>query len=374
MLNSYKGMKKKFLNSNGGIKADGVPNVLYLYSGARKDKFKGKIGIDYPDTQFYGLNHLNKFGIFAEYKEWSDISTSRFLSAVLSFRIKHLLLYYFTGGRDVVFGSSLLYMMIFKKLFRKRTKFVMLNIGIMRTLKANKKSKIKYALMKWLLKELDGVVCLARCQKEYLENEYSFLMGKVFFVPLGVDTDYYQPEYKNRKDYILSAGRDNGRDYKTVIETARLMPEREFHIVCSKRNLEGVNTIPKNVKIFYDMPSPELHKKYREAKMLLLITHDDLFRDGADCSGQTVLLDAMASGLPVIASRKKYLADYAEDQKEAVFVDFYDCANIKVAVESLLDNKGFRRNIAMRARQRVENEFSTEKMAKGLSGIFLSLP
>ncbi len=344
--------------------------VRYLYSGSRKDKFKGIAGVDYPDTQFYGLNHLSKFGISADYKEWSDVTKSRFWDAILGFRIKHLLLYPFSRSQDVVFGSSLLFLMVFKKLFKTKTKFVLLNIGIMRTLAVNKKNKIKHAFIRWLLSGFDGVVCLARLQKEYLEEKFPSLRGKVFFVPLGVDTRYHQPVYENRKTYFLSVGRDNGRDYQTVIDTARLMPEREFHIACSKRNLAGVDSIPPNVKIFYDFPFSKTREQFQEAGLLLLITHDDSLQDGSDCSGQTVLLEAMANGLPIIVSRKKYLADYVADKKEAVFVDFYDPFQIKAAAVALMGDPGERGAMALRARARVEAEFSTERMAENLATVF----
>ena len=338
--------------------------VLYIYSGKRKRRFDGKIGRDYPDTQFYGLNHLSKFGINANYREMPDFGF---------FRLKHFLSFFLTRGYDIVFGSSLLYALFWKKIFDSHAKFVILNIGLTRVLASNRNNPFKLKIILWLLKSVTTVVCLSNNQRKYLEEQFNFLQDKVFFVPLGVDVKYYQPIYEGRKNYILSVGRDNGRDYKTVIETAILIPNKEFHIVCSRRNLENINDIPKNIKIFYDLPFPELNRKYQEAEILLLITHNDSFGDGADCSGQTVLLDAMANGLPIIVSRKDYLTDYIRDKKEAIFVDFYNPSKIKIAIESLLNNHKFKREIAVRARQRVEGEFSTEKMAERLSDIFRSL-
>ena len=276
--------------------------VLYLYSGSRT-QFRGSIGSDYPDTQFYGLNHLGDNGIEAAHKEWNDVPGSSLLGRVLDFRIKHLLLYPFTRGYDVVFGSSLLYLVPLKKLFRAHAKFVLLNIGITRTLTAHHQRRTG-ALVRWLISGLDAVVCLSRFQVAYLEEQFPQLRGKIFFVPLGVDTRFHTPVYDGRKPYILSVGRDNGRDYAAVVAAARHLPEREFQIVCSRRNLTGIS-LPANVRVFYDLPVADLHAKYREAELLLLLTKDGT--EGSDCSGQTVLLDAMASGLPVVVNRKPYL-------------------------------------------------------------------
>lgn len=346
--------------------------VLYIYSGSRKGKFSGVLGKDYPDAQFYGLNHLHKFGIVAEYKEFNDLTRSKLLKKILGFRTKHFLLYFFTRRYDIVFGSSLIYMLFLKKIFRTKTKFVLLNISLARIVATSKKNILKANALRWLLKEADAVVCLSTSQKEDLENSFDFLRGKVFFVPLGTDVNYYQPVYSDRKDYILSVGRDNGRDYKTVIEVARLLPEYKFQIVCSKRNVVGIDNIPKNVKILYDLAPSDLVLKYREANMLLLITHDDTYQDGSDCSGQTVLLDAMAIGLPVIASRKAYLADYVTDGKGVLFVDFYSPTDIIQRVREFQDST-LRRAFSEAARQVVEKRFSTERMAEGLSTVFFKI-
>lgn len=337
--------------------------VRYFFAGSRKKGF---------NTQWYGLRELARYGITADFKEWSDLGTSPFLSRLLGFRLRHLLLYRFVRGQDVVFGPMLLYLAPLKMLLRPPTKFVLLNIGLTRTLSANKRKPFKHALITRLLGALDSVVCLARFQQRYLEEAYPVLRRKTHFVPLGVDTHFYQPVYEGRKDYVLSVGRDNGRDYGTVIEVARRMPHEEFHLVCSPRNVAGMGPLPPNVHVFYDLSFAELRRKYQEAKLLLLLTYPDGHSDGADCSGQTVLLDALASGLPVVASRKKYLEDYVTDRVEALVVDSMDAEAARVAILSLKKVE-LREAMARAARARVEQEYTQEHMAAGLADVFTRL-
>jgi len=344
-------------------------NVLYVYAGARKNKFSGNMGSDYPDTPFYGLNHLASFGITAETKEFDDVVTSAWLRRLFGFRTRHALFCFFVRRYDIVFGPSILYTALFKRIICPRTKFILLDISTTRTLEANREKRLRRALIIRLLNEMDSIVCLSHVQATSLTGISPRIARKVSYVPLGVDTVFYQPHYDSRADCLLSVGRDNGRDYATVMDVARLMPEQTFHIVCSKRNLAGIREIPKNVLVFYDLPPQELKLKYTEAKALLLITHRDAYTDGADCSGQTVLLDAMASGLPVIASRKRYLEDYVRDGREAILVDFYDPVGIQAGINALRDTARTR-EMTLRARRRVEGEFSTIKMAEHLAGVF----
>ncbi len=343
--------------------------ILYIYSGERKKKFKGVINKDYPDTQFYGLNHLDKFNIKAEYKEFDNFSNKKFLNKFLSFRIKHLLMFFLTINYDIVFGSSVLYTVMLKKIFKTKTKFVLFNISLNRNINKNKNNFFVSNLIKICLKEIDIIVSLSNFQNIYLLKKFNFLKNKMYVVPLGADIKYYQPVYEKRNDYILSVGRDNGRDYKTIIEVAKRMPKEKFEIICSKRNLKEISNIPENVNIIYDLHFNKLKEKYQKAKILLLITKDNNFLDGSDCSGQTVLLDAMASGLPIIASKKEYLKEYGKDKNDFLLVNFYDFDDIIKKINFLKDlNK--RNFIAKNARENVEKNFSTEKMANNLSIIF----
>jgi len=344
--------------------------VLYLYSGTRKNRFKGQIGVDYPDTQFYGLNHLKKFGIEAEYKELEDLVKSSFLRSILGWRFGHFLMYFEARKYDVVFGISIIYLMFWKKILPTKTKFVLFNSVIRRTLLANKDKKIKLAIIKWLLKELDAVVCLSNFQKEYIEAEIPSLKGKTYYVPLGVDTTFHK-SIDDKREFYLSIGRDNGRDYQTVIDVARELPRKDFRIVSLPRNIENLKDIPNNVKFFHNLSFKDLEKEFQKAKAMLLITHtDDVLLGSADASGPTVLLDSMARGVPVIASRKEYLKDYVVDGQEALLVDFYCPKCIISAIDRIEKDHDLASLLAKNARKKAVEEFSTYKMAKNLSIIF----
>jgi len=344
-------------------------NVLYIYSGERKKTYQGEIGKAYSDTSFYGLNHLAKEGIDATYKEFSDVPFSPYIKKITGFRSRHACMYFLTRGYDVVFGASLLFMLPLAKLFRSKSKFVLLNTGIMRTLLMHRKSRMRTAVFSRLLSWCDGIVCLAQFQKKALEKAFPQLSGKVFFVPLGVDVTYHMPVYDGRKEYILSVGRDLGRDYGTVMRVASLLPHRQFHVVLSKRNLASITDIPANVSIFYDLSAKDLEEKYTEAALLLLLTHNDMHTDGSDCSGQTVLLDAMATGLPVIVTHKQYLKDYVIDRKEAYVVSPYNTEEIVRAIADL-DNIHIQTSMAENARLRVVKDFSTKRMGTQLADVF----
>lgn len=343
--------------------------IVYIYSGARKTKFSGRIHIDYPDTQLYGENHLEKIpDVYASYKETSDFIANPILRGLLGFRLLHALSYFFTFEYDIVVGSSLYYSLILRKIYRGRQKFVLLNFSLTRIVHTTKSRLGRYFLA-WILNEANLIICPSAVQKNFLDQSLPKCREKTVVVPLGIDDVYYLPHYKNRENYILSVGRDNGRDYVTVVETAKLLPLERFLIVCSERNLVCVSDIPSNVEIKYDVDIKRLRELYYSAKLMVLATQDDSFEDGSDCSGQTVLLEAMASGLPVIASRKKYINEYVQDGEDALLVNFYDVEDIVKKIK-IFNSRTESIRIAKSARIRVEKDFSTRRMAENLYDVF----
>lgn len=343
--------------------------VLYVYSGERVNKFRGNYGKDFPDTQFYGMNHLGKYGVDARYEEFESYRFGKVIAKLIGFRFKHLSMFFVALKYDLVFGISVMYMLLWKKFIPCKTKFVIFNSALNRMLNVHEAGTIKFRILRWLLASVDGIVFLSNDHLERVINKIPFLSDRSFFVAMGVDKMYFKPKYDNRKRFFLSVGRDNARDYNTIVSVAKKLPNEEFHIVCLPRNIKGIDGIPNNIKIHINIPKNELEELYMNARALLLILHNDSFIEGSDSSGPTVLLEAMATGLPVVASHKSYMDDYLEDKKDAMIVDFYDVDAIIKCISELEDD-AFRINLAKNARYKIDIIFNTDKMAGELSKVF----
>lgn len=343
--------------------------ALYLFSGDRRQRFKGIPGQDFPDTQFYGMNHLSDFGIKAEYKQFEDYPLGELVGRMIGFRARHSLMYFVARRYDVVFGISVIYMLIWKKIFPTKTKFIIFNSVFTRMINTYKSNSIKFKLLTWILTEADGIVFLTHVDLEKVATHIPAISDKLYFVAMGSDAKYYKPIYEGRGKFFLSVGRDNARDYGTLVEVARKMPEEEFHFVCLPRNIEGLGELPKNIKVHINISGREMDELYNKARALLLITHSDTYVDGSDSSGPTVMLEAMAKGLPVVVSNKAYVHDYVKDGQEALIVDFYDLNAIIHSIKTISSTEIATR-IAKNARLKIDNLFSTKEMAHNLAQVF----
>ena len=346
-----------------------MKKAVFIFSGLRKQLLTEIQSGKAPDTRLYGMNHIRGFetSIF----EFGDTMIGKYSAGIIGFRPRHALSYFWVRSADIVCGSSLLFLMPFRALFKGKAKYVFLNMSLNRFLVVNSKNVLLRKISRWLVSRLDRIVSLSTSQMNELDIRFGIPKEKLSYVPLGVDISFYQLKYGGRKDYILSVGKDNGRDYETVVKVAKQMPQIQFRLVLEKRNLASIRSIPPNIEVLCNVNIVELCRMYNEAALLLLITHRDGHEDGSDCSGQTVLLDAMATGLPVIATKKAYIQDYAVDGSEIILVEPYDASGIKKTLETITAEK--KKSLARAARARVEKDFSSVKMGERLSGVFESL-
>ena len=75
-----------------------------------------------------------------------------------------------------------------------------------------------------------------------------------------------------------------------------------------------------------------------------------------------VILEAMASGLPIVASKVDGIPEIIENQKTGVLVPPAEPQALAAAILELLQLPDRRKALGRRARRHVEKNFFTEKM------------
>jgi glycosyltransferase involved in cell wall biosynthesis len=110
--------------------------------------------------------------------------------------------------------------------------------------------------------------------------------------------------------------------------------------------------------------SKNLGRDLPEAALFVYITESEGL-------GSAALL-AMAHGVPVIASAVGGLPEVIEDARTGLLTS-NDPAEVARRIRRLLDDRTLARNIAIRARARVEQEFSAERMTSQTMGVYESL-
>jgi len=179
---------------------------------------------------------------------------------------------------------------------------------------------------------LDAAVVVCTMQRDFLQDWLP--SDRVFFIPHGVDTDFYrpgEPRARDREEITCVSVGSHLRDYRTLGDAARLSAARRlavrFVVVAPESRQAEFGDAP-NVDWLSGLSDDGLLETYQEADILLLPLDD--------CTANNALLEGMAAGLPVLATELSGVRDYATEEC-AEFVAPRDPEAIVESLSSLVD-------------------------------------
>ncbi|MDQ6676653.1 MAG: glycosyltransferase family 4 protein [Acidobacteriota bacterium] len=140
------------------------------------------------------------------------------------------------------------------------------------------------------------------------------------------------------------------------------------HVICPASNdpQKGVRLVIEAARLLrvQVFPSLDLERDLAGAAVFVYITH-------AEGLGSATLL-AMSAGVPVVASRVGGLPEAIADEEEGLLVPNNPTA-ISEAIDRFLRNPEFARGIALRARRKVESQFSEGLMVEQTMAVYRRL-
>ena len=216
----------------------------------------------------------------------------------------------------------------------------------------------------------DAVIVYAAEQATAVRQRFRIDGERVVFVPLGVDTAYFSPEdggeqWESGERFVLAVGTNEGKDFGTLVRA--MPPGVPLLVVTDASNAEVISlTKPSNplVTVAHAVPIRRLRELYRAATVQVIPLHERPYS-----SGQTVLLENMASGKAVIVSDVSGVRDYVTPGVTATVVAPGDVAALRRAINEALDVPAARRRIGCAAAAAVRQEYSTQRFAARLSKI-----
>ncbi len=191
------------------------------------------------------------------------------------------------------------------------------------------------------------------------------LAGRVHVVPFGVDSSFWSPGSEEPRREVLAIGNDGHRDWPTLVEAARGL-DAPVRILTRH---DPPAQLPANVtwqaadwhrRLLSD---GEVRELYRGAGVVVVPV-----RDVPQPSGQSVTLQAMACGRPVVVSRTRGLWAPAtlRDGENVVLCKPGDPEALARAVRGLLDDVARATTIGSAARSGVLEEGTVDIYAKRL--------
>ncbi|MBZ5700736.1 MAG: glycosyltransferase family 4 protein [Acidobacteriia bacterium] len=228
-------------------------------------------------------------------------------------------------------------------------------------------------LYRWSITTADHAVVINRETWSMLQLKYRREIGRVWYIPNGIEPRFFLPrDYpEGRALRLLFAG--TWIDHKGVyylcegFETlAQRHPDVRLTIAGCAANAETV----KQAFAAGARDRVEVLPFVSAAEMPALYARHDIFVFPSLMEGlPIVLLEAMATGMPVVTTETCGMMDMVEDEYNGLLVKPADSAAFAAAIERMMDSPELRRQLG-RAAQETMRRHTWERTAAQLEKVF----
>jgi glycosyltransferase involved in cell wall biosynthesis len=212
------------------------------------------------------------------------------------------------------------------------------------------------------------VVTLSEWARQSVIEEYNIDEKKVKVIHSGININAIRPLDSSKKGIqkrykILFVGGDferkGGQDILEVFSNV-FSNEAELHLVTHA----SIKCSNPNVYIYNDVKAytTKWLELYQQANVFVLPTYADPF--------PTVFMEAMAAGLPVIASRLSQIIEIVRHEETGFLVQPGDRRELACRIRQLMENPILAREMGAKGRKVVERQFNAEKNFQSLEFIF----
>ncbi|TWS21546.1 glycosyltransferase family 4 protein [Tsukamurella asaccharolytica] len=202
-----------------------------------------------------------------------------------------------------------------------------------------------------------------------LQREWGLAASRMHFIPLGIDTEFYvEQPVPETTGLVVSAGEDRFRDHATLIRAMQ-----RVRATRPGAHLELASGLPFEapeglVTVHAERLDGRIRDLYARADLVAIALHRTVTG-----SGLTVVLEAMASGRPVVVTNNPGVDDYVEHGVTGLLVPPEDPDAMAAAISQLLVDDGARVAMGRAAASRARERFRSDAMAAHLAGMLTAM-
>jgi len=338
----------------------GIYKVAFLFTNSKEGVISRINHRQDADTALHGANFI----------EGADYITVIPKSIKSLFLIPRLLHYEFIITQDNVLLGYII--SLCSRIFHTKTKWLYIAMNSSTLIRRHVNHPMRRFLLIKFWKSYARIICIATEQmKDFTKLGIS--PQRLIFIPFGIDIKFFNlKETVLEEDIIVSCGRDEGRDYQTLFKVAE-RTRYQFVVIASHKNIPLNTKIPKNVTVLYDKKLTEVRTLYARARIIIVVSKDIYIPDGSDCSGQTVVLEALAMGKPVIATNRPWINEYLISNKDIIVVKPNDTEALIHEIDFLWKSKETCERLKTSGYKKINLLYSTENFAIALCALMDSL-
>jgi len=266
---------------------------------------------------------------------------------------------------------------LWRRFFKTKSKHIVFDIG---SFNSASESGAALKLMQFASRSVDGFIYHTGSQIEYYRKCFPWIVDKAHFIRFGTDSEYFVPE-NDKADGTLEPDKQEG-----------ILPGKPYCICVgySKRDWDTVIKAfelakPDNLKLLLVGHVDNRYKDISNVEQIEFVSVDKLKKliTGAKFGilplksynysyGQMTLLQQMAMGKCVIASRVPSLVDYYEDGVNALSYEPENAEELSEVIQSVNKDDDLRNKIGKNAADHVRNVSNEDTMAKEIEELLRS--
>ena len=355
-------------------------NIAFIYAVGRLQRLESVRAGQSASEFFYGSEELRKAGHDVTLYEVSPNDTKGLGRAIVDFLFSKGLLPNRTRGwvllgvrkwlaalnrHDVVVATSTglaFSLAIWQALGLLKIPIVAIHCGIFNY----QPNWLRRRQIRFLLRRMWSVV-FGEAECPIMRQLFGISAERLQVNHFGVDERFWSPAEKpaGGEPFLLAVGNDSRRDYALLVKAAAELPAR----VDILTRLEVNVPLPSNVRVFHSswhkeaLSDQELRELYRKCIAVVVPLVETV-----QPSGQSVTLQAMACGRPVVLTRVQGLwsKEDMRDGENVLLVPPGDENALRSAMKSLIDDPAKGAALGAAARRTVENCFRIESFAARL--------
>ena len=356
--------------------------ITYVFTRGRNKKlFQNKFeSLDF----FYGSQYfINKGGYNLNIVEFNDNKPSKYFFYYFDrFFQKFLSLLFYTNkinsyknlkiflnSDKIIFvnestACSSIFLLLIGKLVFKKVETHMFVMGLY-------SKKLNYPLLKifhnliikFLCLFIDKIYFLGLGELNNAKKIHNNNLTKLISFPFHIDTVFWSDNSQVQANNILFVGNDGNRDPEKFISAVKDLKNEKFVAVSNLDNFKNINednfTLYSNETFGRKLTDTELKKIYTESKLVVIP-----LKESYQPSGQSVALQAMSMGVPVLITETKGFWDpyNFKDNKNIFFVTKSSNDEFTKKIIELISDKELLEAVALRGNETVKKHLSIERL------------
>jgi glycosyltransferase involved in cell wall biosynthesis len=215
-------------------------------------------------------------------------------------------------------------------------------------------------------------LCLSESLRATLQTRFGISPDLTHNTGYGVDTDFFRPNKAHSLPLIVSAGTAT-RDYRTLVKaaegfTVRVEIAADSAWFPTAVDIDG-ETLPPNVEARSYGNYLGLRELYADASFVVV----PLYPAQHAC-GYAVIVEAMAMGKPVIATRTDACSDFIIEGETGYYVPPCDVEALRGSMRYLLENPDRAREMGANARRLIAEKYSLDAYCERMETVLRQRP